>query len=136
MEKPGVDIGPGNLGLVSIIQRTLVSGTKLVPDTKRALARALVMVPGLATVVKLMFQVLALALVRIGVGLMPAMGKVVINTLRVTVHVRKATAPTVPVMVVAMSPVPIAVRATKRALVLATPNTLLTMVITRKILKS
>ena len=105
------------------------------PHTKRVLATTLVMALVLATVVQLMVRVLHLDLAPTSVALMVAMGKVVNNTPRATVDDRKAMAPTVRVMVVAISPVPVTVMATKRALALATQNMLLAMVITRKLPK-
>jgi len=132
MEKPGAATVPVLVELVNTIHKT-VPGTTRVPNTKTVPAMALVMQRVLATVVQLMVRALGLDLAPSGMALMVAMGKVVINTPQAMADDRKTMAPTVQVMVVAMSPVLVTVMATKPALALATQNMLPTMVITRKL---
>jgi len=134
MEKPGAATVPVLVELVNTIHKTM-PGTSLVPHIKRVLVTALVMARTLATAAQFMIRDLVLDPTPTGVALMVAMVKVVTNTPPATADDRKGMALTVQVMLVAMSPVPVAVMATKRAPALATQNMLPTMVITRKLPK-
>lgn len=133
-DEPGAAIVPVRVELLSIFHRT-VSGTTRAPDTKRVLARAPVMLPALATVLRLMVPALTLVPGPTGMATMAATLKVVTSTPPAMPAGLKAMAPTVQLMVVVISLVLITVTATERALALATQNMLLRMVILKKLLK-